>query len=196
MSESRKQLCDIPGFDGRYGITDDGRIWIYPRARLCPHCGGAVYQRHRGIWLKPDAPVHGYARATLQKIDGKKRHYSVHRLVAMTWIPNPNRLPIINHINGVKHDNRAENLEWCDQSHNRRHAHAMGLIAKDTPQRRAIRQKTMRKVGLLNRKLTREQAEEVRALRSSGLSWSALARRFNLNSRTIRSIVNGRTYTD
>ena len=51
----------------------------------------------------------------------------VHRLVADTWIPNPNHYRDVNHINGDKDDNRVENLEWVTHSENLRHAHRTGL---------------------------------------------------------------------
>ena len=50
------------------------------------------------------------------KIQGK--HYDVHRLVAKEFIPNPNELPVVNHINHNKEDNKVENLEWCTQQEN------------------------------------------------------------------------------
>ena len=52
---------------------------------------------------------------------------SVHRMVAETWIPNPNHYRDVNHINGDKDDNRVENLEWVTHSENLRHAYRTGL---------------------------------------------------------------------
>ena len=52
---------------------------------------------------------------------------SVHRMVAETWIPNPNHYRDVNHINGDKDDNRVENLEWVTHSENLRHAFRTGL---------------------------------------------------------------------
>jgi hypothetical protein len=51
----------------------------------------------------------------------------VHRLVALAWIPNPHGLPEINHLDGVKANNDASNLEWCTTLENLQHARRMGL---------------------------------------------------------------------
>lgn len=57
----------------------------------------------------------------------KKTTKRVNILVAKAFIPNPNNYPIINHINGIKTDNRTENLEWCTYSHNSKEAYRIGL---------------------------------------------------------------------
>lgn len=61
-----------------------------------------------------------YLKVRLYK-NGKSKTFKVHILVAWTWIPNPNNYKEINHINENKHDNRVENLEWCDRKKNVNH---------------------------------------------------------------------------
>ena len=68
----------------------------------------------------------GYMSLELRMSDTNKRHL-VHRLIAEAFISNPDNKPIVNHINGIKTDNRIENLEWCTQSENIRHAIDTGL---------------------------------------------------------------------
>ena len=66
--------------------------------------------------------------------DGHRPMRYVHRLVAETWIPNPNCYEQVNHINGNKDDNSVENLEWVTRSENIRHAYRTGLLkVKTTP---------------------------------------------------------------
>lgn len=71
-------------------------------------------------------PVTGYRNVTFgnnSKRDGKTtRTYSAHRLVAETWIPNPENLATVDHINGDRGDNRVENLRWCSYRDNSQRA--------------------------------------------------------------------------
>lgn len=80
-----------------------------PEKILCQHIG-----------------VTGYWRISL-RCNNKSRQYFVHRLLASTFIPNPENKPQINHINGIKLDNRIENLEWCTNRENSLHAWKTGL---------------------------------------------------------------------
>lgn len=62
-----------------------------------------------------------YNDVNSKNFERKKPSIIVHREVAKSFIPNPNNLPQINHINGVTYDNRVENLEWCDNTYNQKH---------------------------------------------------------------------------
>lgn len=70
-----------------------------------------------------------YWRVGIQ-INNKQKQFAVHRLVAESFIPNPKKYKQINHIDGDKNNNKVSNLEWCDQSHNMRHALEHGLISR------------------------------------------------------------------
>lgn len=100
---------DIPKFEGMYQASNYGRIKSLKRAK-------------RKI-MKQEVSNFGYLRIHLF---GHPKFF-VHRLIAQAFIPNPNNKPFINHKNGIKTDNRTENLEWCTQSENRIHAFKTGL---------------------------------------------------------------------
>ena len=99
----------IPDFPN-YSITEDGNVWSHN------------YNR----WIKGHKNWAGYIRITLSK-NGKAKSYSAHRLVALTYIENKDNKQYINHINGVKHDNRVSNLEWSTPSENTKHAWRNGF---------------------------------------------------------------------
>ena len=105
-------------FNG-YVVSDLGNVRHLPKT---------VTQTHRtfktkGKNCKPSVSFYGYSVVT---IAGKTK--SVHRLVALAFIENPLSLPQINHKNGIKTDNRAENLEWCSPAQNIAHAIDAGLL--------------------------------------------------------------------
>jgi hypothetical protein len=70
--------------------------------------------------LSSNANQYSYRYVQLRK-DNRWKQYSVHRLVAITFIPNPNNHPTVNHIDRNKHNNRVDNLEWCSYSDNVKH---------------------------------------------------------------------------
>lgn len=76
--------------------------------------------------MKPHISDGDYYKTVLV-IEGKNKNVRVHRLIAETLIPNPDNKPTVNHINGVKSDNRACNLEWATHSEQMIHATRMGL---------------------------------------------------------------------
>jgi hypothetical protein len=101
----------IPGFEDRYAVSANGEIWSYV---------GHIPRK-----LKPDL-VKGYHRVTL--FDSNKRtRMPVHRIVALTYILNPENRPQVNHIDGNKINNAAINLEWMTSKENCAHALEEGL---------------------------------------------------------------------
>lgn len=92
---------DINGYEGLYSINEDGGIWSYRKQKF----------------LTPRPDKDGYLRVGLTK-DKKQRTFFIHRLLAEAFIPNPDNLPLVNHKNEIKTDNRLENLEWATQWYN------------------------------------------------------------------------------
>lgn len=183
------ELRDIPGYEGLYAVTRDGRVWACPREW---RSANGNHRCHDGRWLRADQSG-PYLRVTLQQ-DRKKARHSIHRLVALAWIPNPERLPEVNHKDGVKRNNRDTNLEWCTKEENARHARRMGLYPADSEERREIRRQTARRVNAARRKLTMEQAASIRALRATGRSINSLSKQFGIQRNGIKGILDGRHY--
>lgn len=86
---------------------------------------GEVYRGHRK--LSTGKGDH-YRKVRIRYKDGTYRDELVHRLVAKEFIPNPDNKEYVNHINGIKSDNRVENLEWVTPSENNLHAREIGLV--------------------------------------------------------------------
>jgi len=80
----------------------------------------------KGHVLKQHNEKNGYLRVGIQ-IDRKQTRKLVHRLVAQTYIPNPNNLPQINHIDCDRTNNNVKNLEWCDGSYNQQYREKFGI---------------------------------------------------------------------
>lgn len=95
-------MKDIPGFEEKYAVTEDGKIWSYKNKKF----------------LKSKL-VNGYPLVDLfKKDDNKKYPIHVHHCVAMTYIPNPYNLQEINHKDECKTNPHVSNLEWCTHKYN------------------------------------------------------------------------------
>lgn len=136
-----EQWKDIDGYEGIYKISNFGNVLSVKNNKL------------RAIHLDKD----GYCRVMLCK-NGRKKSSIVHRLVANAFIPNLENKPQVNHKNGIKTDNRLENLEWVTNSENMKHAFLTGL-KKYTNECREAHKKF--------RKLTDEQVEKIRYFRKA-----------------------------
>ena len=87
--------------------------------------------------LIPTITLDGYERISIQWRDNKGKAHSksfrLHRLIAESFIPNPYNKPQVNHINGIKNDNRITNLEWVTNKENSLHAQRIGLVPTAKP---------------------------------------------------------------
>jgi len=113
---------EIKGYEGYFEVSTLGNFRSLDRIIGYKHPG--EYRNYPGKPLKTESIMEGYTRIVLMKNHIRKR-YMCHRLVAETFIPNPENKPFVNHKNGIKWDNRASNLEWVTQSENEIHSHSV-----------------------------------------------------------------------
>lgn len=113
----------IKEYEGLYKISNYGRIWSV--RRKVPHHRWGYQLIHDKI-LKVGSSPNGYAIARFSK-NGQQRYYTVHRIVAINFLPNAQQSPQINHKDTNKKNNRATNLEWVSAAANTRHAIKNGL---------------------------------------------------------------------
>lgn len=105
---------DIENFEGKYQVSNKGRIKSLPRDVLCSN--GKVLPVKEHI-LKPKVTINGYLMVVL-RLNNKSYYRNIHRLVAQAFIPNPDNLPEVNHIDEDKTNNKVDNLEWCTSKYN------------------------------------------------------------------------------
>ena len=168
-AEQGYQMKDIPGWEGLYACTTHGDIWSHRSDKF----------------LSPSKNKRGYLHVTFTK-DGKRYDYRVNRLIAITFLDNPNNLPQVNHIDGNKLNNNYDNLEWCDQVHNMKEASRMGLL----------KIKRGAESNLYSGKLNIDISNMIRSIRSNEkLSYDKIAKMFDVSKATIINICKNRIYT-
>lgn len=158
----------VPGYEGLYMVSNMGNVVSVPRRvsgkRFTKSIGGRS--------IKAQQQNSGYLFVCLYA-GSKGKQSLVHRLVAEAFIPNPGEKSEVNHKNGDKHDNRAENLEWVTCSENKRHA-----------------------IEVLGKRPWRSKLtdEEVEAIRGDTRPQSAIASEYGISQTVVCAVQTGKTH--
>lgn len=129
MENTQELWAPIDGASG-YQVSNKGRVRSIRRTKsFCWSNGVRCVSTYKGRVLKPIYNKKGYQMVRIYFDNKEFKSISVHRLVAIAFVQNPfpNEYDQVNHINGKKDDNHIENLEWCNNSMNQKHAYKIGL---------------------------------------------------------------------
>ncbi len=170
---------NIDGFNGKYQVSNFGKVKSLDRIE---ETRGSTRTRN-GRVLKLAISKNGYSRVCIVDYSNQK-FACVHRLVAQAFIPNPDNKPQVNHINGIKTDNRVENLEWNTRSENQRHSIRTGL--KVTPRGDK---------SILSKLKESEVVEIRRLLKETNLMQREIAAKFNIHRSNVSAIKHNKCWT-
>ena len=190
-------MKDITGYEGLYAISENGNVWSYPKR----------VNSYEGSWMKLQLftncnnrgrPHVQYTVGLTKK--GNRISHLVHRLVAKTYIPNPDNKPQINHKDGNPLNNHISNLEWATAAENNKHARNTGLVDFYTDKQIEIRSNNGKLTGRINgakahRMFTMAEVAEIKKTFAEGVkSARAIARELGCSNNTISNICNNKTY--
>jgi len=166
----RNLVKKIPGYECKYSATKDGRIW----------------SDYKKGFLKPKIDKKGYEVVVLYK-KGKPKSFLVHRLIATTFLENPDNLPTVNHDDGDPLNNSLDNLEWMSFSDNHRHAYRTGLRKPAA----YLYETDKRIFG----KLSEGDVREIRRLLQKGLHPYEISEKYEVVPGTIYNIKANRSWS-
>lgn len=184
---------DIIGFEGTHKVSEEGRVLALEREQWNTNQTGmpfkVIYPERE---IKACFDSHGYLQVVL-RVKGKKRTARVHRLVAECFLEKPSKdlvdnccmtgtVVLVNHKDGNKTNNHFSNLEWCNSSHNQRHALSTGL--KETAHRGESTA-----WGILKEK----DVDKILSLRGT-MSQKEIGDMFGVKQITISNIFTGRSW--
>lgn len=175
---------EIKGYEGLYAVSEQGNVWCHKKNVAVGKNGGVVERGGHVLKTMSNSKRTKHQRVILTK-DGKRSQHQVHRLVAQAFIPNPQNLPLVNHKDCDPTHNHADNLEWCTAQQNSIHAYQNG---RWTPPNQAGSKNS-------NSKLTENDVLQIKALFIEVKNCAEIARRFNVNPKTINQIVNGKRWS-
>lgn len=171
MENNNEQWKPVINFEENYSVSSLGKV----RRETLTRGFGSMAAIGRVMQQKKC--TNGYRTVSLYPRSGKQKQLLVHRLVALAFVPNPENKPQVNHKNGIKHDNRIENLEWMTCSDNLKHAYESGLARGKSGESNPMA------------KLNRDTAEAVRALHGLGWNKSKIARALRIDTSRVLKIV-------
>lgn len=175
IDEPGEIWLDIFNYIGLYQISNNGRVKSLARIDILGH-------KKDDIIRKPKKHRDGYLSVGLY-LDGKAKMFTIHRLVAKAFIPNPENKPCVNHLFGKKDDNNACHLEWATYRENAIHALKIGLAI---PLRGSDHHAS---------KLIEDEIKEIRRLyREDKLKFTEIARFYNVTAGNIQHIVENKTW--
>lgn len=156
---------DIPGLDGKFRVSDDGQVM------------SMNYAKKKIPGLLKLRLTRGYQIVQLSH----RRMYTVHRLVMLAFVGERPDGAHINHKNGIKTDNRLENLEYCTPSENQKHSFRMGLQDNHG-------------INHSQAKLNDDKIREIRKMVRSGFSQSEVARKMSVCPSTVSLVKSGKRW--
>lgn len=174
MNETWKE---IEGYNGIYYVSNLGRVKSVDHY-LTNRIGSG---KQTGRFLKLQKSNKGYLRVSLS-LNKKRFQTGVHRLVAKSFVPNPENKLQVNHKNGIKTDNRFDNLEWVTNRENLVHAYKNNLIKLNKGEKHH------------NSKLSNKDVEVVRWLHKIGWTGKQLAEDYKISGAAMSKILKRETY--
>lgn len=171
----------VVGYEGLYLVSETGLIYSEPRTEYVSSGRVEGHYRYRNGKLLSPSRVKGRYRSVILSKDGIKKTCQVHRIVAEAFLDRPLEKTEVNHINGDKHDNRVENLEWVTAKENQEHS--AKVLKNHIGSKQA------------NSVLTEDDVLRIKEAILVKNSDTELARRFNVGRSTIHNIRSGKNWS-